>query len=283
MPSETDRRRGFAALYEEHLLLGAQFGSDSVVKDYGADVNIAEALSGAVLSDISDVCLLLFSGAPSNAFASMAFAGDELGRETCGFEAVLTGDGALASVPLLARTGSHEFIALDLSKRADVLSAWLSFLSSVSQNGVEPFAGMQTQDASEKHVALLLMGDQAPVVIEDYLADARLPSAGEVRACKMDEFPCIIVSPAIGDVPCYVILVPPVHAVALWRSLLSFTNVTPVGRDAVRCIAHEKLPWSRMLEPGDRVRRTPQELEAWGILRHDETYVGARGLYATQE
>lgn len=281
MHSDGRVSHGFAPLYEEHLLLGAQFESASIVRSYAGGTARPSLLSGTVLSDVSDICLLLFSGASAHQFASIACAGDVLVPGQCAFEAVLTGDGSLASVPLLARTGEYEYVAADLSSRADVLSAWLSFLSNVTQDGVAPFAGLSTEDASEKHAALLLAGPQAPEVLQDYLGDEHVPSAGQVEACMLDHIPCIVLVLPLADTPCYVILVPPVHAVALWRSLLSFTCVTPIGREAVRDFAHDVLPWSTDLATGDTVRIDAERLSSFGLLRDEQTFVGARGLHET--
>jgi aminomethyltransferase len=76
------------------------------------------------------------------------------------------------------------------------------------------------------------------------------------------------------------VLVPPAFARVLWRSFLSFTYVTPVGREALRSWAlgtklGDVVGW---LEQQDRVQVPRQELISRGLVRADGGFVGERGL-----
>ncbi len=282
MPRNQADSLGLNALYGEHLLLGASFEEASVVTRYHGEPEPEElegAMSdGVVLCDLSAVQLLLFHGPMAAAFAEVAFAGRKLRVGECAFEAVLTGDGSLASIPLLARTGEAEYVCGDFSARADVLAGWLSFLKSIEQGGSRPFAALEAEEVSGTHVALALWGRKAAMVLADYLGNAPVPRKGSVSSCMLDRLPCIVACPELGPEPAYVILVPPVHAVALWRSLLSFGEVAPIGREGFRRLVRARLPWARHLQVTNAIRVGRGELMDGGIARHGNTFVGARGL-----
>ena len=284
MPKSHTDSPGINALYGEHLLLGASFENAPAVSRYHGEPELErleEAMGdGAILCDLSVAQMVLFHGPMATAFVEAAFAGKRLRVGECAFEAVLTGDGSLASIPLLARTGEAEYVCGDFSARADVLAGWLSFLHSIEQNGTQPFAGLEAEEVGGTHVALALWGRKAPMVLADYLAGASVPKVGSVSSCMLDRLPCIVACPDLGPEPAYVILVPPVHAVALWRSLLSFGEVVPVGHDGFRSLVRARLSWTRHLQTGSTVRVGHGELTAGGIVRHDDSYVGARGLQA---
>lgn len=278
-------REGLPVLYHEHLLLGAKFGDNSVVERYGSETDASIMPKGAVLTDVSDMSMLLFAGDPASSFATTAFAGNLLEAGECSFQAVLSGDGSLVSIPLLARTGASEYVVADLSARGDVLDGWLSFLSAVEHEGVAPFASIETEDVAGTHVALLLAGPAAAYVLGDYMSGGRpaLPAPGKIEQCLLDRIPCIVAHPFVNELDAYLLLVPPVHAVPLWRSLLSFTEVAPIGRTSLQRIAHSKLPWSQRLQTADAVWLTREDLTSANLVRNAQDFVGARGLFGTTE
>jgi aminomethyltransferase len=271
----------FPALYEEHALLGARFGDAREVLAY-AD-NEAESArevggNGATLCDVSFVRMTLLSGEASIRFVHAAFAGYELSMGECSFEAILTGDGCIASIPLVVRTGTCEYVVIDGSPRADVLDGWMSFLWAVEQDGTAPFAGMTREDVSQTHVALVLSGVGAKAVLGDYTDVMNLPAPGRVRSCDLDRIPCIVVGvPGTEDLT-YLVLAPPSLATVLWRSLLSFSEVLPIGVEALGDGFLRCFPWITSLCEDGRVRISAQELERNGLMRESRDFVGARGL-----
>lgn len=272
-------------LYEEHLLLGAQFGERRLPGlrlplRYGSGAGEAEAfLSGAALSDLSGMRSLLVSGTPAQAFCEAAFAGRRLAVGECRFEPALGGDGTLMSVPLLARTGDREYVLWDVSERYELLAGWLGFLAGVSQNGYAPYDGLEREDVTGRLVPLCLWGPGAAHVLGDYLAAGEtLPGQGHVRDVKLDRIPAIVVAPPSSDGTCHLVLVPPNYARTIWRSLLSFNEVTPVGEDALVSHAEAQLGWLGWVEDTDKVVPTAPELKRWGLARADGGFVGARAL-----
>nr|WP_314638297.1 aminomethyl transferase family protein [uncultured Olsenella sp.] len=271
-------------LHEEHLLLGASFpegeapllGPVSYVTE-GADDPFR---GGCALCDLTGTLVLLASGGPASSWAQAAFAGDGLAVGECSFQPALLGDGSLASIPLLGRTGDDEYAIWDLSPRSQTLSAWLSFLANVEQGGYKPYEGLGTEDVTDRLVPLALWGDSAEAVLRDYLpGEDTLPAAGRLGELLLDgRIGCLIARLPLAGEDCFLLMVPPTLVRRLWRSLLSFGSVTPVGHGRVVSRLGELLPWSRWLSQTDRVAPTEGELEGQGLLRASGDFVGARGL-----
>ncbi len=273
-----------ARLYQEHLGIAARYEDAglpfSMPARYGDGVGERESFSrGAALADLDGIPTFLFHGDPAPDFAGAAFAGRELSVGECAFEASLTGDGSLASIALLARTGDQEYVFLDPSRRHDTLSGWLSFLSQVSQNGYAPYEGLKTEPVENGLVPLLLWGERARVVLSDYVPSAGvLPGAGRVTSINLDRIPCLVFGLPAGPGDCYLIMVPPQNARALWRSFLSFTEVTPVGHEALSAQVEESLPWVSSLKDDGRLAIDPKTLASWRVIRPEGGFVGARAL-----
>ena len=100
-------------LHEEHVLLGASFSVDGTGVERPVDYAAASADSarlkdGALLADMSGMTSLLVSGHGCGDFVGAAMAGRRLAVGETAFEAALVGDGTVASIPLMARTGTEE-------------------------------------------------------------------------------------------------------------------------------------------------------------------------------
>ncbi|MBQ9004946.1 MAG: aminomethyltransferase family protein [Atopobiaceae bacterium] len=270
-------------LHDEHLLLGAVMGEGacgrSVPLSYPAASSADPHAQEAMLCDLSGHGSMLMSGASAPSFVAAAFAGKLLAVGEVAYEAVLTGDGALVAIVLLARTGDAEYACWDLSGRGDALHAWLGFLSAIEEKGVRAFPDLSIEDASEALVPLLLRGDGATAVLADYLADQEPPVPGTIANLNLDAIGCLVATLPTRGERGYLVLVPPRYARVLWRSFLSFASVVPVGH-------HELLATFAALFPQledafvktDRVVATRGALLGSGLARPDMTFVGARGL-----
>ena len=280
--SDTPMHKGTSVLHEEHRLLGANFNEAGQPIHYASGEFSSKDLgSHTLLCDLSHTQTLVFGGDVAESYASAVFAGKKLTSGHCAFEAVLTGDGSLTSCPLLMRTGPQEYVACDWSPRSDILSGWMSFVSSIEQQGYAPYADLQMEDATGTHCVMLLAGRNADLVLGDYLSQGvLLPPAGFVASCNLDAFPCVV-----SHVPqmerlgtAYLMFVPPACAVPLWRSFLSFPEVTPVGTDDFLQAERDVLAWTRLLDSQDAVRIDANALAKDGLLREDHDFIGARGI-----
>ena len=268
-------------LHAEHVLLGAEFVPSPCtgapcVSAYARET--AEPV-GAVLADLTGATYLLASGSDADAFIAASLAGRRLAVGEVAFEATLTGTGALVSVPLLARTGDHEFVVVDAGPRGGSLSAWLEFLAHASSEEAPAFPDLGLEDASDMLVPLLLAGPAAGRVLSDYVhGDERLPEQGTVLQLHLDAITVIVARPAASFLPpAYLVLVPVGAARVLWRSLLSFTEVEPIGHVRLRSLLSRQLPWAEEIE-GDPRQPARADLESWGVVRPSSDFVGARAL-----
>lgn len=277
------------ALYEEHLMLGASLregsGGEAVaVASYALEQDPRRVVGegGALLCDLTGAAYLLVAGERAAALASLALAGRELGVGELAFEAALSGDGAVCAVPLALRTGDEELVLVDPTGRGGVLAGWVRFLAGLEQGGEAPFAGTSVEDASGMLVPLLLAGPAAARVLADYLPEGSpAPARGRVEGTRLDRISALV---AHVDAPgaageCYLVLVPPASARALWRSLLSFPEVSPVGHDALAGLARD-LPWGELASGDGVLRASRGSLEAWGLVRDGQDFVGGRALAA---
>lgn len=278
----SERKPGI--LHGEHLLLGANFSPSERTGILGVSEYASEgALSTreALLADLTGCEYLLISGNGGFDLASIAFGGKILEVGEADFEAVLTGDGSLLGAPLALRTGDHEVVVIDATQTREAVAAWIEFLAQARDaQGSEAFPEVQVEDASDMLVPLLLGGDLAEEVLLDYLHDGeRPPEPGAVRQLRLDAISCVVchVSSPAGT-PAYLLLVPPASARVLWRSLLSFTEVSPIGHRALRSLLSRELPWASELDGSGPVRVSREALEGWGILRGGAGFVGARSL-----
>ncbi len=277
-----------ALLYAEHLLLGGIFDDEeaflALPAQYGAIEELAELEAfdhGCALADLQGMGALLVSGNGAQPLVTSACANEQLAVGECRFGAVVTGDGSLASVPLVARTGDNEYLLWDPTERGMMLEPWLGFLADIEQDGFKPFDGAVIEDVSDSLVPLLLWGPDASSVIGDYVAGkSALPQPGQVRSVNLDRIACLVANIAHMGSDCYLVMVPPKAARVLWRSFLSFTQVVPVGHRALLRKAQTRLPWFDRLLDGDRLEISARQLVRWGLARTDGGYVGARALGA---
>ena len=280
-----------STLYQEHVLLGAEFDEEegsqrpARVLTYLGEEDLGSLGEGALLCDLSGSCYLLAGGALASGFAAAALAGYLPAVGECAYGACLSGDGSVVGVPLLLRTGSDELVILDASPRGPVLEGWLSFLRSVEARGERPYEGVTLEDAHGTLVPLLIAGPAAHRVLLDYVAEGSgLPAAGEVAQVALDRIGALVAGvPVCGeDAPSYLVFVPAPLAQVLWRSLLSFTEVVPVGHAALEGALELRLPWGSLLRARGRVDAPRQQLVDWGLVRGDDGFVGARALRANE-
>lgn len=270
-------------LHEEHELLGATFVEVDeelmAAESYVGEVSLDVQLRGCVLADLSPYTYRYVSGPDSRRMLSALTCAPELSVGECGFCPMLAGDASLVSVPLVLVTGDTEYALLDPSPRGVVAEAWLSFVEGIKQGDEVVFEEVDDLAAHTMLVPLMIAGQKADYVLSDYLmASQRPPLPGRVESLLLDRMPMIVAGiPWSLDVPGYLILVPAQVARVMWRSLLSFLAVGPLGqRGLYELLA--KLPFGKELCDTEKLPMDVKTLERWGLLREDRTFIGARGL-----
>lgn len=286
MGSKSDNFARMGVLYGEHALLGADFSSSddgSVIRvvSYPSEKDGPVDSGRAYLHDLSGSSYVLVSGPHASDLIEAAFCGPKISVGESAWQCALTSEGGLTSVPLVIRTGANEYVLLDPSDRGDVVVAWLGFLSQIEQNGFAPYAGTKVEDATDMLTPLLMAGNAATAVLSDYVSHPRdLPALGQVKNVYLDKISAVASRIAIPGItfPVFVLLVPPAQASILWRSFLSFNEVSPVGCVAVCRAMAEMLPWGGLLSEKDKVLPSAAQLESWGLLRSTRDFVGSRCL-----
>lgn len=269
-------------LHTELEYLGAQFSTSTegfnLAQSFYGEKPLEEALKDCALIDLSGIGYTLVSGTSSQNFVEAVFAGKQLEVGEASFECALTGDGSLSSIGLLARSGQNEYVVLDASERSLVLDEWLSIIASVEQNGVAPYAEVSLEDATPLLTPLLLAGKKAKKVLMDYLGEQQLPEDSKLCNLMLDQtIPALVANVSTKKVPAYLVMVPPVHTVILFRSLLSFEMVHPLGHKQLIEGLTTYLPWFSELATNTKVVLAKDKLEGWGLLRTSDDFIGARG------
>lgn len=117
-------------------------------------------------------------------------------------------------------------------------------------------------------------------MLGDYLKGGeRLPRSGICSQALLDgRIPAIIVCPRVSKEPSYLVFVPSKSVVVIWRSLMSFGSVAPVGSSSVEGLAGRTLGWARLMRGSDRVTLPTEALYRWGLARRSGGFIGARSL-----
>jgi len=269
-------------LHTELEYLGAQFSTSTegfnLAQSFYGEKPLEEALKDCALIDLSGIGYTLVSGTSAQNFVEAVFAGKQLEVGETSFECALTGDGSLSSIGLLARSGQNEYVILDASERSLVLDEWLSIIASVEQNGVAPYAEVSLEDATPLLTPLLLAGKKTKKVLMDYLGEQKLPEDSKLCNLMLDQtIPALVANVSTKKVPAYLVMVPPVHTVILFRSLLSFETVHPLGYKQLIEGLKTYLPWFSELASNTKVVVAKDKLEGWGLLRASDDFIGARG------
>ena len=269
-------------LHTELEYLGAQFSTSAegfnLAQSFYGEKALEEALKDCALIDLSGIGYTLVSGTSAQNFVEAVFAGKQLEVGETSFECALTGDGSLSSIGLLARSGQNEYVVLDASGRSLVLDEWLSIIASVEQNGVAPYAEVSLEDATPLLTPLLLAGKKTKKVLMDYLGEQKLPEDSKLCNLMLDQtIPALVANVSTKKVPAYLVMVPPVHTVILFRSLLSFETVHPLGHKQLIEGLKTYFPWFSELASNTKVVVAKDKLEGWGLLRASDDFIGARG------
>lgn len=288
MTAQERSQARMGVLYEEHVALGGRFlsaeaGSYVAVGSYEGESEGGPARGGALLCDLTGITYILASGTSGVALCDVALAAGVPAVGRAIESPVLSNEAGLVSVPLAVRTGDTECVIVDASQRGTMLTWWLNFLKGATtdiSSRSKPFLDASLEDATSSLVPLLIVGDAARTVLLDYVGKGQvLPGPGVVANVRLDAITtlvtCVRTSAARG---CFLVLVPPHSARALWRSLLSFQEVEPCGIERLQTLMAQRLAWSNVLADDEYPPVTRSQLGAWGLPCRREGFVGVQAL-----
>ena len=268
-------------LHVEHELLGAEFERRRCTGEPPWRLRRGVRRRLARCSPTSPgATYLLASGADARRFAGPRSPGGALRVGEAACEAALTGTGASSPSRCSCERATASTSSSTRVDAAGALAAWLELLAHAALGGGRAaFPDLLLEDASGMLVPLLLAGPAAARGARRLRpATAPSPRRGASSSCSLDAITAVVARPAAPFAPsAYLVLVPVGAARILWRSLLSFTEVTPVGHRALRPCSLERMPWRAPLADGAPAERAPS-LRAGGSSATDQTFVGARSL-----
>lgn len=199
-----------------------------------------------VISDISYMGKTRIAGEAADPFLFGMYDCDfdVLGNIGAGVMATLSNDVA-AEIPgndkpvqtEIIRSGEHEFMLLT---RFDQAASLYSLLEEYAECGVEDKleeGQILLSDETDSFAGICIAGPQADYVLaemgkaSDELAEEKLKALPDftLGMMRLDTAPTLIFHISLE---CYYLFVPPTYARGLWRGLLSFHEVSPIGRHA---------------------------------------------------
>ncbi len=268
----------------EHLLLGGSMEPDAQGRPeaawYGDGAGEPAAFrEGCALADVGSLVATCISGDAADAFVSAVFTCYVPAPGRLAGALSLMGDGRVVAPVILAGLAPTEFCVWCPAELAAGLGEWMRGIAAVESGGVAPYSSVEFSHGAPLSTTLMLAGPEAAVVLGDYLSEgASLPGPGTLANVRLDAIDTVVMRPEVGSFSPYLVVVPDASARVLWRSLLSFQSVAPVGTSAV---------WGRVAEeaPGlvdfldDPIgRRLPADLGLQGLLRPGDDFIGARAL-----
>ena len=223
-------------LYEEHLALGARmvpFAGWQMPLDYGDAVEEhKDVRSSAGVFDMGHMAEFRVFGPGSFEFLQGLLTNDlsriaELGRAQ--YTLMLDDDGHIVDDLFVYHTGDLEYLLIGNACNAETDFAWLASRAP---------AGLEIVDESERTALIALQGPHA-VRIATELAGAgwEAPERGAVREAALDTVPALVARTGCTGEDGVEILSRAADAPRLWRAILSFAEVNPIGltaRDTLR-------------------------------------------------
>ena len=106
------------------------------------------------------------------------------------------------------------------------------------------------------------------------------PATARVAQIKLDSILCVVAAAPLphAGVDAFLVFVSPAQATILWRSFLSFQEVSPAGTVILDQLVRQGLPWGEDASSLGRVEPSQETLSGWGLLRPGSDFIGARAL-----
>ncbi|MCL2324079.1 MAG: glycine cleavage system aminomethyltransferase GcvT [Actinomycetia bacterium] len=268
-------------LFEEQLALGAKmvpFAGYEMPVEYSSLIAEHEACRNSVgIFDVSHMGELRLSGAGAKDFLLRMLTNDleridEVGAAQ--YTLMLDEDGHIIDDLIVYNTGGEYLIVVNASNR----ETDLEWLSSQAPGDVE------IVDESERTALVAVQGPKALQVIGELAGkDWTAPERFCIREALLDaSLPALIARTGYTGEDGVEVFVHARDAVALWRLLLSFPEVSPAGlgaRDTLRLEVCYSLYGSDM----DRTRTPIEAGLGWVCPKTRSGYVGAEVIAAQRE
>lgn len=272
----------YSPLQDEHKHLGAQFYTDPFgieMPDYYAHPeNEPEALKDAAIVDTTNLRLFLIEGTQAQSYVSMVFSAEPLKVGELNLAPVLSGDGHVLSVCVLARTGDNEYLVISLPERAALLFDWMQSIAQIEQEGFKPFSEIKLEEVSGNLIPLYLTGKHIDAILADYLPKNLHTYPNTIIQTKLDKQTALLAHTSYKDTASYLVFLPQNVLAVFWRSFLSFPELTPVGNSALYALLDIVSCEMQAFFDDPSISKTPQELGINGLIRTSDGFIGQRAL-----
>jgi len=258
-------------LYDEHLILGAPVQYAGIIEEHLA------TRSSCGIFDVSHMAQFRVSGEGSREFLQRMLTNDIEKIDDVGaaqYTLLLDESGGIIDDLIVYHTGFEYLIIANASNR----QADFEWLTSHADDSV------CLTDESDRTALIAVQGPEAIRITQDLLGEACvIPPRFHIAGGTIDgTVPCLIARTGYTGEDGVEIVVHADDAVAVWRALLSFAEVAPVGlgaRDTLRLEMGYHLY-------GNDMDRTVDPISAglgWVCPKSKDGYVGAEAVAARRE
>lgn len=275
-------------LYEEHLALGARmvpFAGYEMPIQYSGIVEEHRAVrSSAGVFDISHMATIRVFGFGAFDFLQSLLTNDlgriaELGAAQ--YTLMCDEDGGIIDDLIVYHSGDLEYLvianAANRTSDVDWLEKHCPEGLRVTRGTEPPAEGLvELVDESDRTALIALQGPKALSVFEELAGDgqsAGVPERFHIAEAKIGSVPVLVARTGYTGEDGVELVCHASHAVALWRAILSFPEVTPVGlgaRDTLRLEMGYHLYGSDMDRGVDPISAGL----GWVVARDKHDYVG---------
>jgi aminomethyltransferase len=268
-------------LYDEHVALGARmvpFAGWSMPVQYAGIIEEHRAVrASAGVFDVGHMAEFRVFGFAAFDFLQRMFTNDlhkiaELGQAQ--YTLMLDEDGHVIDDLIVYHSGDLEYLIIANASNRDTDFAWLE---------AHAPEDIELVDESDRTALVALQGPKALGIVEE-LAGPEWIAPARFTLCEatLDTIPALVARTGYTGEDGVEILVGANSAPALWRSLLSFAEVTPAGlgaRDTLRLEMGYPLYGSDM----DRTIDPISAGLGWVVPKAKQGYVGAEAIARVRE
>lgn len=269
----------------EHIYLNATFrtyGDYRIVDFYGEPQGediLRENGNHPYLCDLSSMGKLRIGGEDSFRFISTMFTADVAALTGIGdscFSLILTSEAEIIDTVTLIRTGDNEYMVMTNPPNTEEVFAWLEAHSALADEQGKLFLQLTLSNETDSLALVTLFGVGSRHILDE-LADGALreaPASGSLTMALLDTVPTMIFSSEASSGESFDLFYPANRASGLWRALLSYPAVTPLGYGDYIVLREAERSW---LKDVDSVGyQTVDEAGLGHLLRTEHDFVGGK-------